>query len=252
MGTSASNKGPNSNSPLVPPWADATPGTPLPEPEGQRFRGFRSEFGRAVAGEGGSLRSALGKYARDASGGSAFGPRRFGPAYAAGADLAGVMEEMRGGGTGELSVGVDLSGLVGRPLDYAAQEIARALAPENADADQITAAVQEAIAEALPGIEVFDPPAISLDQIVHLLVEFFTRIMFQEITNVAGDAWNKSPGPERTTKTEADLLELVRIVVDKHLSPRFAAGLATLSRAQMAALERAAIDEVWREWESYH
>ena len=151
MGTSASSKGPNSSSPLVPPWADATPGAPLPQPEGQRFRGFRTEFGRAAAGAGGgSLRSALGKYAREATHGASVGPRRFGPAYAAGADLAGVMSEMRGGGTGENSAGVDLSGLVGRPLDYAAQEIARALAPDNADADQISAAIQEAMAEALP------------------------------------------------------------------------------------------------------
>jgi hypothetical protein len=252
MGTSASNKGPNSNSPLVPPWADATPGVPLPAPEGQRFRGFRTEFGHAFAGDGvGSLRAAVGKYAREASGGSAVGPRRFGPTYTAGADLVGVIGEMRGGGTGEIAIGIDLSRLIGQPLDYAAQEVARALAPENADADQITAAIQEAMAEALPGVEIFDPPAISLDQIVQLLVEFFSRILFQEITNAAGDAWNRSPGAERTTRAEADLLELVRAVVDKHLSPRFAAGFSTLSRAQIVALERAAIAEVWREWESY-
>ncbi len=50
MGTSASSKGPRSTSPLVPAWADADPEAPLPPPEGQRFRAFRTEFGR-VAGE---------------------------------------------------------------------------------------------------------------------------------------------------------------------------------------------------------
>ena len=266
MGTSASSKGPKSNSPLVPPWADADDGAPLPEPEGQRFRGFRTEFGRAIGGAAGTgsaggsggaasgafLRSALGKYAREATGGSSVGPRRFGPAYAAGANLAQTIAELRSGGTGEDAAGVDLSELVGRPLDFAAQEIARALAPENEDADQVTAAIQEAMAEALPGVEVFDPASIKMDQIVQLLVEFFSRILFQEITNVAGDAWNKSPDAEMTTQTEAALLELVRVVVDKHLSPRLAAGnIGSLTRTQIAALERAAIEEVWREWEGY-
>ncbi len=252
MGTSASSKGPKSSSPLVPPWADADPNAPLPQPEGQRFRGFRTDFGRVAGGvAGASLRSAIGKYAREASGGSSVGPRRFGPAYSAGAGLAGLIGELQSGGTGEAATGVNLSGLIGRPLDYAAQEIARTLAPENADADKIAAAIQEAMAEALPGIETFEPDSISIDQLVQLLVEFFSRILFQEITSVAGDAWNKSPGPEKTTQTEADLLELVRATVDKHLSPRLANGLTALTRAEISALERKAVEEIWREWESY-
>jgi hypothetical protein len=116
MGTSASAKGPKSSSPLVPPWADADPNAPLPQPEGQRFRGFRTDFGRVAAGvAGASLRSAVGKYAREASGGSSVGPRRFGPAYTAGAGLAGLIGELQSGGTGEASSGVDLWGLIGQP-----------------------------------------------------------------------------------------------------------------------------------------
>lgn len=252
MGTSSSSKGPGSKSPLVPPHADADPQKPLPEPEGQRFRGFRTEFGRAAAGGGvATLKSALGKYARDATQGAAVGPRRFGPAYTSGATLAQALAELGAGGSGQTATGVDLSRLVGQPLDVAAQEIARALAPANADADQITAAIQEALAEALPDAELFDPASISADQLVQILVEFFSRILFQEITSTAGDAWNKAPDAQHATQTEADLLELVRVIVDKHMSPRFAQGLKNLSRDQIAALERAAIDEVWREWESY-
>jgi hypothetical protein len=251
MGTSSSSKGPKSNSPLVPDWADATPNAPLPQPDGQRFRGFRTEFGRAAAGGGlPSLRSALGKYAREATQGASVGPRRFGPAYDAGATLANALTELQSGGSGEDATGVDLSRLLGRPLDYAAQEIARALAPENADADQVSAAIQEAMAAALPDVEIFDPTAITPDQIIQMLVEFWSQILFQEITNVAGDAWNKSPGPDETTKLEGDLLELVRAVVDKYMSPRFAAGLKTLTRPQIAALERSAVAEIWREWEA--
>lgn len=254
MGTSSSSKGPGSKSPLVPPWADADPEAPVPMPEGQRFRGFRTEFGRAIGSSGGgtaTLRSAIGKFAREASGGAAVGPRRFGPAYGAGAGFANVINDLQSGGNGIEATGVDLSKLVGQPLDYAAQEIARALAPDNADADQIAAAIQEAMAEILPEFEVFDPAAISDDQMVQLLVEFFSRIVFQEITSAAGDAWNKSSSAERTTQAEADLLELVRASVDRHLSPRLSTDLNTLSRVEIAALEKAAIAEVWREWESY-
>jgi hypothetical protein len=250
VGTSASSKGPKSTSPLVPEWADADPAKPLPSPEGQRFRGFRTEFGRVAAGTAGaSLGGALGRYAREASGGSSIGPRRFGPAYNAGASFAGAMADLKSGGTGEAATGVDLRRLVGQPIDYAAQEIARVLAPENADADQIAIAIQEAIAEVLPDVAVFDPDAISIDQIVQILVEFFSRIIFQEITSVAGDAWNHSPDGARTTLVEAELLEVVRVIVDKHLSPRLAAGVGSLTRPEIAALQRNAITEVWREWE---
>jgi hypothetical protein len=251
MGTSASSKGPKSTSPLVPPWADDEPAKPLPAPDGQRFRGFRTEFGRAAAGAGvQALRSALGKYARDATGGSSYGPRRFGPAYSSGAALAETLSDLASGGTGQTATGVDLSGLAGQPIDVAAQEIARALAPENADADRVTAAIQEALAEALPEAEVFDPATLTSDQLVQILVEFFSRILFQEITNTAGDAWNKAPDARHTTQTETDLLELIRVVVDKHFSPRLAAGLGKATRAEFARLERAAMDEVWREWET--
>lgn len=251
MGTSASGKGPKATSPLVPEHADATPNVPLPPPSPQRFRSFRTEFGRVVAGAAGaSLRSAIREYAREASGGSAVGPRRFGQAYVAGANLAQALTDLRGGGTGQGATGVDLSRLRGQPIDFAAQELARILAPENADAELVAAAIQEAVAEALPEVEIFDPATISDDQLIHLLVEFFSRILFQEITSVAGDAWNKSDSPQQTMRIEAALLELVRVTVDKHLSPRLVNGFNNLSKAQFQAIERTAIDEVWREWES--
>jgi hypothetical protein len=252
MGTSASSKGPKSSSPLVPPGVDDEPGKPLPEPEGQRFRGFRTEFGRVAAGGGKvALTSALGKYARDATGGSSVGPRRFGAAYRSGAALADALTNLAGGGTGQTESGVDLAPLAGQPINVAAQEIARALAPENADADQISAAIQEAIIEVLPEAGVFEPSLLTPDSLVQILVEFFSRVLFMEITSVAGDAWNKAPDAQHATQTEADLLELIRVVVDKHFSPRIAKGLGKATRDEFRKIEREAMDEVWREWESF-
>jgi hypothetical protein len=57
------------------------------------------------------------------------------------------------------------------------------------------------------------------DHLVQILAEFFSRILFQEITTTAGDAWNKALSAQHAAQTEVDLLELVRVVVGKHLSP---------------------------------
>ena len=234
MGTSSSGKGRRNQSPLVPAYADADPGKPIPPPEGQRFRGFRTEFGRAVAGAGeGSFRSALGKYARDSTGGVDYGPRRFGPAYSAGGALAGLITELQAGGSGDNAAGVDLSGLVGQSVGEAAEAIAQALAPANADQDLIRIAIQEAIAEVLPEIAIFDPAALTADDIVSLLVEFFSRVLFQEITSDAGDAWNKTDDPARAVEAENELMDIIRATVDRHLSPALSDGLGQLTRVQV-------------------
>lgn len=251
MGTSSSSKGRGNSTPMVPAWADATPGAPLPQPEGQPFRTFRTEFGRWAGGGDGSLRSALGHYARTSTGGSGVGPRRFGPAYGAGGGLFGLLGEMQGGGTGAGATGVDLSGLVGRPIDEAAQRIAQVLAPPNADADRVASAIQEAIAEALPDVSIFDPAAMSADQVAAVLVEFLSRILFQQVVEDAASAWNKAPDATRTVTAEAELLDLIKTAVDKHLSPKLAGGVGTLAKAEVERLQRQAMEEVWREWEAY-
>lgn len=249
MGTSSSSKGPGSKSPLIPPHADTSPEKPVPEPTGHRFRGFRTDFGRAVAAGGGSFSGAIRKYARTATGGSSVGPRGFGPAYQAGASLVGVLDDLSGGGTGLESTGIDLSALAGQPIDVAAQEIANALAPDNPDADQITAAIQEAMAEVLGEQEAFDPSAISDDAITALLVEYLSQIVFQRIAGDAGDAWKKCPSPERTVEKETELLELVRVAIDTHMSPRLAEGIADLTKGELATLQEQALCDVWEEWE---
>jgi hypothetical protein len=244
-----SAKGRTSRSPLVPDYADAEPDKPLPEPVGQRFRSFRAEFGRAVAGAGtGSFARALRHYAREATGGVTVGPRRFGTAYTAGGNLFGLVTDLQAGGNGEAIAGVDVSRLVGQPLGIAAQEIARALAPPNADQDVIRIAIQEAMVEALPDMDVFDPAALTADDLIALLIEFFTRILFQEITSDAGDAWNKADTPERTIDAENELMDLIHATVDRHLAPELADGIDQLSRQGVEGILRRATDEIWREW----
>ena len=150
MGTSLSGEGRKSDSPFVPDYADEDPDAPLPEPAALKFREFRVAFGRAVAGRG-SLKAALGKYARRATGGASTGPRRFGPAYRAGGVLFVLLDELREGETGEAAAGVDLSTLAGRPVGEVFEAIALALAPRNGDADLIRIALQEALGDPARG-----------------------------------------------------------------------------------------------------
>lgn len=250
MGTSSSSNGPGPRSPLVPPWADDQPDQPLPEPVGQRFRGFRQNFGQFVeAGGVDRLRSSLRRYASSATGGSGVGPRRFGPAYAAGGSLFGLLGELQAGGDGTETTGVDFSALTGQSIERAAEAIALALAPVNADADRISIAIQEALAEALPDAEVFDPAALTPDQVILILVEFLSRVLFQQVMEDAASAWNKSPNADRTVAAEAELFDVIHTCIDRHLGPRIAGGVGRLGRNEVEALQRAALVDVWREWE---
>jgi hypothetical protein len=164
--------------------------------------------------------------------------------------IYGLLGDMQSGGNGAAVTGVDLSGLIGKPLDYAAQEIARLLAPANADADRVTAAIQEAIAEALPDVEIFDPTSLSQDQLIAVMIEFLSRILFQQVVEDAASAWNKAPTAARTVEAEGQLLDLIKTAVDKHLSPSLAQTSKPLPAAQVERLQRQAMDEVWREWEA--
>ena len=224
----------------------------MPPPEGQRFRGFRTEFGRAVRDSGmGSFAVALKKYARDATGGKSIGPRRLGTAYVAGGALVALLSELQQGGTGEASVGVDLSSVVGKPVGEAIEGIAQVLAPQNADADLIRIAVQEALGEVVPELDIFEPTQLKTDDFISVLVEFFSRVLFLLITEDAGDSWNKAPNDLRLIQAENELFDIIRAAVDNHLSPTLSGDMQGLTRTQIESLERRAMNDVWSEWEGY-
>jgi hypothetical protein len=253
MGTSSSSTGPGGRSPLIPEGTDATPGAPIPPLELNRFQPFRIAFGNFARGGGGatsSLRSALGRYAKTSTGGAGVGPRRFGPAYTSGGSLFSLLAEMQGGGNGAASAGVDLSGLVGRSIAFAAQEIASVLAPDGIDADRVAVAINEALTEVLPDDDTFDPSAMTADQIVEILVDYLARILFQQVTEDAGSAWNRAPSEARTIEAENELFDLIKIAMDQHLAPRLANGVGRLTQADVSRAQLAAMQDVWREWES--
>jgi len=252
MGTSQSSPGPSGGSPLVPPWADDQPQQPLPLPQPGRFKPFRQALGSFIkSGDRKKLRSALGHYARKASGGGGAASRRMGSVTRAGASLYTAL--ISGGAfglPGETAVG--LNDLAGQPCDVAIDTITRALSSDDGDADKIRAAMNHALVEALDGVETFDPSYITDEVIVDTMIGYLAESVFFQIVMDAGRAWTKAETPTQAMAAENALREVVKVVVDKHMASKFSGNVRSFSRREIAQLERQVISEVWNEWEDYH
>lgn len=255
MGTSQSSPGPGGNSPLVPPWADDQPQQPLPEPEPARFKEFRQYLGRYTASrKAGSrdsrqLEKALRYYARKSTGGGSTATRRMGSVTRAGASLYGLLT---GGFTGAaLESTINLTDLVGQPCDLAIASIIRALTIEDGDKDKIQAAMNHALSEALEGTEIFDLNFITDEVVVNTMISYLAESVFLQIVMDAGKAWNKAESAYQAGLAESDLRELVKVVVDKKMSPMFTGNIRSFNNGQIVQLERNVIAEVWKEWEDY-
>jgi hypothetical protein len=249
MGTSQSSAGPGGGSPLVPPWADDQPQQPLPAPQPARFKPFRQSMGSFVSsGDRGELQRALGHYARQASGGSASAARRMGSVTQAGGGLFGALSGVPAG-PGEPSV--DLGSLAGLPCVSAISAITQALTPENGDSEKIRAAMNHALVEALDGVEIFDPECITDDVIVDTMISYLAESIFLQMVMDAGKAWNKAETPAQAMRAETELRELIKVVVDKHMAPKLAGNVRSFTRQQMVQIERQAVVDAWKVWESY-
>ncbi len=249
MGTSQSSTGPGGGSPLVPPWADDQPQQPLPQPMPARFKPFRQSLGSfVISGDRGKLKSAVGHYARKASGGSSGAARRMGSVTQAGGGLFGALSRMPAA-NGEASV--DLNSLAGLPCEMAISAITQALTTEDGDSDKIRAAMNHALVEALDGVETFDPQSITDDVIVDTMIDYMAESIFLQIVMDAGRAWNKAETPAQAMQAESELRELIKVVVDKHMAPKLSGNICSFTRGQIVQLERQAVVDVWKEWEAY-
>lgn len=249
MGTSQSSIGPGGNSPLVPTWADDQPQQAPHTPQPARFKQFRQGLGRFVSsGDRNDLRSAVGHYARSASGGSGNAARRLGSVTRAGAGLFGVLAGVPGQ-AGEANV--DLDGLVGLSCDAAISVITQALTTDDGDSEKIRAAMNRALVEALDGVETFDPQSITDDVIVDTMIGYLSESIFLQMVMESDKAWNKADTPAQAVRAETELRELIKVVVDRHMAPKLNGNVRALSRQQMLQIERNAIIDSWKEWEDY-
>lgn len=249
MGTSTSSRGANNNSPLVPPWADVDGAGPGPKPQPNRFQSFRTSLGRFVSSRDRTyLHKALRGYARNVTGGSAVGPRRFGAMAQAGGGLYGVLNQLR---NDPVNAPVNLRALAGRSTREAINAIVDALVPENGDADRIRAALNEALSTCLDGEAAFDFNSITDEVLMDVMVAYATQCVFEQVVMDSDRAFAKARTPKQAEDAERDLFELVRAVTEKHMSPLLEGQLQAMTNSQMQAAQLAAIGEVWREWEGY-
>ncbi|WP_228037550.1 hypothetical protein [Nodosilinea sp. LEGE 06152] len=200
------------------------------------------------SGNRNDLQHALGHYAREATGGSGSAARRMGSVSRAGGGLYGTLSGAPAE-PGERTV--DLRNLTGLPCELAISTIAQALTPVDGDSEKIRAAINHALAEALDGVETFDPASITDDVIVNTMIGYLAESIFLQIVHNAGKAWNKADTPIQAIRAEIELRELIKVVVDKHMAPRLAGNIRSLSRQQMVQIERQAIIDAWKEWEDY-
>lgn len=239
MGTSQSSPGLGRNAPLVPPWADAPSDKPV------EMTGFRQAMRSVAQGVGKSgIERALGHYAREVTGGSQFATRRFGHAIQGGANLYGALS----GTDTEL---IDITLLVNKPCDEAIATISQALSSENGDADKIHAAMTQALADALEGVNVFTMDAITPDVLSATLVNYHAEIFSNQIMQDAGNAWDKATEPAQIIAAENDLRQLVLVIVDKHMTPKLQSSRHGLNKNEIIRIEKLVIQEVWEEWRAY-
>lgn len=235
---------------MVPPWADDQPDVPVPPAPPKRFQAFRTTFGKYLkGGDRNDLHKSLSHYAKTSTGGSTIGPRRFGSVYTAGGQLYDVLNSLSGDGGAAAEHGLSRDLLAGQPLDVVCQRLTEALAPDNGDRDRIGEAINEAMLEIL-GEGDFDPSQLNAETINHIIAEYLSQSIFQEIVEEVGGSWANSPDEQRTPEAEAELLEVIRVVVDKNLEHRLENG-SKLTQTDVHRFMRETVTEVWREWESY-
>ncbi|MBT0780837.1 hypothetical protein [Paracoccus sp. pheM1] len=249
MGTSASSKGSGTDQSLVPPWADDSPGEPLPDLEPKRFRAFRRAFGTYLkSGKQADLDKALGHYARSATGGRGVGPRRFGAVYTSGSDLYSVLSSIAGDGGLADTRGITKDQLAGQPIDVVCQRLTDALVPPNGDADKIRGAMNEAMIEVL-GTADFDPDRLDEDAVQRILGEYLSQAVFQEIVEEVGGTWSQAAA-NATPGAESRLLETIRAIIEVTLGPQLD-GRTNVPRAEIHSFMRKTLDDVWAIWEAH-
>lgn len=256
MGTSSNNPGSNDRSPLVPPHADAEPGRPLPKPERNRFKEFRTNLGKYVrTGDKSYLSKGLSSYASKATGG--VGHRRFGTAVAAGGALISVLSGLQQGKPIDDIEGLDqekavrLSEAVGKPLDEAIEILADYLAPEGEDSDTVRDALVHALSESLEGLdEEFDYQMLDEEVYTNTILCYLTEIVFLDVVLESGTSFDKAESPEVLQEREDVLRETVKAAIDSHLSEHVQGQISSLSSLQIRDIQLAALKDVFIEWKA--
>ncbi|HDU8546453.1 TPA: hypothetical protein RG671_000915 [Morganella morganii] len=246
MGTSQSSRGPKNGNPLVPPWADQTKNG-----KNENLSGFRTLFGRfAKNRDNSSLKSALGRYSRQVTGGSDSANERLSNIVSAG---GGLFELLNNGIINDLNNNplIDLTSLTGLSCEDAIARISQALSDGSEDADKIQTAMNDALVEALDGKNTFDPQDITDDVLIETMICYLADSIFIQVTMDAGKAWNNAQSVKELQDAENDLHEYISAVVDNHMEPKISKNIKSFLKRDIINIQREIITEVWNEWKGY-
>ncbi len=89
--------------------------------------------------------------------------------------------------------------------------------------------MNQALVEALDGIEYFDLNHITDDVIVDTMINYLAESIFLQVIMDAGKSWNKAGTITQAVAAENELRELIKVVVDKNMAPRLAGNVRSLS-----------------------
>ena len=234
------------------PTAPAQPPTPGPaHPESLRLTGFRRTLGNAVARgrserTSGDIRRALNTYAK-ATGGGRVAAARLGSASAAGARVYSLFST--GAATGPRGERLELSSLAGREIRVVIDRIVAVLVSKDGDREKITAALQDALPQALNNVETFDPAAVDHDVLANIMVIYTQECVFQQIVADSDRAFQRNSDPTEVGAMENELHSMVVAVVGQQMRSLFQQD-ATLSEAQAREIQAQAVGQTWDFWEA--
>lgn len=249
MGTSRSHPGSPAGAPLVPPWADAQPDVPLPDPPMQRFRDFRRALGKFVrTGERGAAERALGHFARTGTGGAAHAPRRYGAMSRAGATFIGALADPAALRERLRQQGIDLDTLSGASREAIISAISRAFATSDGDREKVEQAIAVALSEAYQDLDIGELPDLPDERMDLALIAYVRECIFMQILAESGDAFDAGSATEGLA-AEQRMHELVGSVVEIEMQAALQGGVRHMSRANIEAIQLRVIADVWRRWE---
>lgn len=246
---------------MIPSWGEKDPpppdgDTPPPPPpeheqlEPNRTAGFRTALGRFYrTGDANEARRAFGHFSRNSFGGGGAAGRRFARAAStAGAAISAL--SMAAAGQAPMA-GFDVATLTGRPVGEAIDAIVDAFCPPGIlDEDGIRAAMAEALAEILGGVDTFDPQALDPAAILMCMRAFVAELVFQAVMAEEGEAKN-GVSPLQAVQHENDIRALVRDTTDREATPILQNTTSPLSPQQVQGLVSAILTEVGKELASW-
>jgi hypothetical protein len=239
----------------VPSWAEQDPtvdGAPATPPTNQPILEPRRNVGvrRALrdfmkTGDDRSARKALGRYSRGSMGGGSAAAQRLTRAARAGG-LAFAALNAAANGQAPIPGTMDLRSLAGRSITEAIGEIVDTFCPPGIlDEDAIRASMAEALANALSGLDTFDPQAIDDYAALVATRAFVAELVFNAVMAEQGQSASEE-APVVAVDRENKIRDIVREVADVKATPLLQQN-ATLSPSDIEGMVKDLATAVYQE-----